>query len=315
MPFACANVLPRLQVRQPETLTERPPTTRARPSLAAQKESSVTVNSTAEAYNANPQREWDRLVKDPYHTLEFLATWHHLQQYLPATGRVLDAGGGPGRYALELCRAGYEVVLLDLSAGILAVAKERFQCEPVHAQQRLLEVVEGDIRDLSRFAPNSFDAVLCLGGPLTHLGEEADRLKALKELVRVVRPGGIVSVGVMGYWAVLRTVLAQSCEELAETSFQTLVQTGNSFMQATGSVWHFFRAEELRRCCEQCGLTTLIMAGCEGLSTGLVEATNAVGGREAQWHRWVELVLQTSAEPSLVDMSEHILHIGRADKV
>jgi hypothetical protein len=122
-------------------------------------------------------------------------------------------------------------------------------------------------------------------------------------------------MGVMGYWAVLRTVLAQSHEELAGASFQTLVQTGNSFMKATGSEWHFFRAEELRRCCEQCGLTTLVMAGCEGLSTGMVDATNAVGGEEARWHRWVELVLQTSTEPSLVEMSEHILHIGRVDKV
>ncbi|MDE0084481.1 MAG: hypothetical protein OXU23_02120 [Candidatus Poribacteria bacterium] len=42
--------------------------------------------------------EWNRLVKDAYNSLEFLLTMHHLRKHLPETGRILDAGGGPGRY-------------------------------------------------------------------------------------------------------------------------------------------------------------------------------------------------------------------------
>ena len=68
----------------------------------------------ADTYNADPQREWNRLAQDAYHSLEFTLTWHHLCQHLPASGYILDAGGGPGRYSLPLCRSGYEVVLLDL---------------------------------------------------------------------------------------------------------------------------------------------------------------------------------------------------------
>ena len=56
------------------------------------------------------------------------------------------------------------------------------------------------------------------------------------------------------------------------------------------------------------------MAGCEGLSTGLPEATNRLGEDEAKWRRWVELVLETSAEPAVVDMAEHILYVGRVSK-
>ena len=58
--------------------------------------------------------EWNRLVMDAYHSLEFLVTMHYLRKHLPETGKVLDAGGGPGRYAIELCRAGYAVILLDI---------------------------------------------------------------------------------------------------------------------------------------------------------------------------------------------------------
>lgn len=53
------------------------------------------------------------------------------------------------------------------------------------------------------------------------------------------------------------------------------------------------------------------MVGCEGLSTGLPEATNTVAEDPTKWKRWVELVLETATEPAIVDMAAHILYIGR----
>lgn len=53
------------------------------------------------------------------------------------------------------------------------------------------------------------------------------------------------------------------------------------------------------------------MVGCEGLSTGLFEATNTVAEDPAKWERWVELVLETATEPAIVDMAAHILYIGQ----
>ena len=233
-----------------------------------------------------------------------------LRKHLPPSGQVLDAGGGPGRYALELCRFGYEVVLFDISPVLLDVAREQFKAEPQPVQQRLLKLVAGDIRDLSRFEANRFDAVLCLGGPLTHISDEAGRREAMCELVRVAKPGATVCVSVMGLLAVLRTILSRFSDEILHPSFQSLVEQGDT-LGTTGTMWHFFRADELRELAESCGLTTLEMAGCQGLSTGLVGATNQLGQDEAKWRRWVEVILQTSAEPSIVDMAEHILYVGR----
>jgi hypothetical protein len=56
------------------------------------------------------------------------------------------------------------------------------------------------------------------------------------------------------------------------------------------------------------------MAGCQGLSTGLAEATNLLKQDEAKWNRWVDLVLATSAEPAVVDMAEQILYVGQKQK-
>jgi SAM-dependent methyltransferase len=264
----------------------------------------------ADAYDRFQEREWIRLVRDPYHTLEFTVTWHYLRQFLPPQGFILDAGGGPGRYALELCRAGYDVVLLDLSSGLVSFARDRFEEEPEGVRRRLRDVIVGDIQDLSRFGAAAFDAVLCLGGPLTHISSAAGRQKALSELARVAKPGAVVYISVMGYLAVLRTILSRFSHELVEPGFRRFLETGDT-TGTTGTVWHFFRADELRESAESHGLMTLDMAGCEGLSTGLAEATNALAGDAARWEQWEQVVLQTASQPAVVDMAEHILYIGR----
>jgi ubiquinone/menaquinone biosynthesis C-methylase UbiE len=272
------------------------------------------MRAVAETYDRDTEREWQRLAKDPYHTLEFQVVMYHLRKRLPPQGKILDAGGGPGRYAIELCQAGYEIVLLDLSPGNIALAREKFELQPQTVQDRLLQAVVGDVRDLSRFEPGSFDAVLCLGGPLTHISDADDRSRALSELVRVARTGAIVGIEVVGYLAVLRTILLEFSHELLDPSFEKLVQEGDT-MGPTKSTWHFFRADEIRQLAESHGLETIEMAGCQGLSTNLVEATNRIAEDEAKWKRWVDLLLRTSTEPAAVDMAEHMLYIGRVPVV
>jgi ubiquinone/menaquinone biosynthesis C-methylase UbiE len=115
-------------------------------------------------YNDSVEHEWERLELDAYHQLEFETTMHLLRRHLPASGVVLDAGGGPGRYARELCRSGYQVVLLDYAPGLLEKARTVFADEPATVQENLRQCVEGDIRNLSLFPTGAFDATLCLGG-------------------------------------------------------------------------------------------------------------------------------------------------------
>ena len=267
------------------------------------------ARAVAETYNQDAEREWQRLNKDPYHALEFQVVMHHLQKHLPPQGKILDAGGGPGRYAIELCRAGYEVVLLDLSSGNIALAREKLSLQPQDVRDRLLEAVVGDVRDLSRFEPGSFDAALCLD-PLTYLSDQSDREKAIAELARVVKPSGVIGIGVRGYLALFRTILKIDSDYLLNPEFETLLETGDT--QIRGVTCHFFRADEIEQLAESCGLTTVAMAGCEGISNSLDETTNLIAEDEAKWQRWVNLVLETSTEPAVVDTASHILYIGRA---
>ena len=270
------------------------------------------MDNVRDHYNRLASDEWDRLVQDPYHSLEFRATMAALEEHLPPTGRLLDAGGGPGRYAVELCRRGYTVVLLDYSENCIALAREKLAAEREDVCARLEAADVGDIRDLSRFPDASFDAVLCLGGPLSHLIELDDRKTALAELLRVARPGGPLFISVMGYLAVLRTLLVRAPEQLLAPEAEQLLTRGDHHYTGGFCDTHFFRPEELRALAEEAGIETVGLRALEGLSSHLPEATNALKDHDdGRWERWLEVLDQTQHDPAVIAISEHFLYIGR----
>jgi SAM-dependent methyltransferase len=133
------------------------------------------------------EQEWARFEEDGRNSRASLETHiRFLERFVDEGDRVLDAGAGPGRFTRELVRLGADVVALDLSP---------VQLESLRSRVPGAECVVGDVSDLSRFEDGSFDVVVCFGGPLSYLVDRAE--DAVRELARVVRPGGHVLVSVM----------------------------------------------------------------------------------------------------------------------
>jgi S-adenosylmethionine-dependent methyltransferase len=85
------------------------------------------MNVVRKYYDDKAQTEWTRLKRNAYRRLEFIVTMHFLDKHLPKKGLVLDAGGGPGRYTIELAKKGYNMVLLDLSPQCLKLARKQIK--------------------------------------------------------------------------------------------------------------------------------------------------------------------------------------------
>jgi SAM-dependent methyltransferase len=221
--------------------------------------------------------EWDRLVQDPYHMLEFNTSMHFLSEYLPAKGLILDAGGGPGRYTVELSKKGYDLVLLDLTKGLLDIARERIAEAGV--EDRVKQVVEGSIEDLSMFEDDSFDSVICLGGPLSHVLWKENRLRAVEELIRVTKPGAPIFASVIGRMALCMNSIVYLWPELKENPdmYRTYTSTGHYPGGAGVTPCHFYLPEELREEFED-KAEFVGMAGLEGMFSTHAERYNEVQG-------------------------------------
>ena len=132
--------------------------------------------------------------------LEFQTTEYFYKKYLKPGMKILDAGDGPGRYTVELARAGHHMTLLDVSDKELEVAHRKIKENNV---ENFVDAVDlGSITKLP-YDDHAFDMVLCLGGPISHLKTEDERSRAIRELVRVARPGAVICVSVMNRPAVL----------------------------------------------------------------------------------------------------------------
>src|SRR5215207_1538700 len=110
--------------------------------------------------------------------------------------RVLDMGAGAGRHSFEMYRRGADVIAFDMDAEELESVKDLFV-----AMREAGEVPEGAEADVKQgnalalpFGNGEFDRIVA-AEVLEHIHADVD---AIKELVRVLRPGGTLAISVRG---------------------------------------------------------------------------------------------------------------------
>ncbi len=254
------------------------------------------------------QREEQRITAG-LGRLELLRTPEVLRRHLPPPpARVLDVGGGTGVHASWLARDGYHVHVVDLTPR---------HVDAVRADLSSLDVTAdvGDARRLD-LTGGSFDAVLLLG-PLYHLTDRRDRLRALQQAVRVVRPGGLVAVAAINRFASLLDGLARGF--LFDPEFRRMVDhdlaDGQHRNPDDRPHWfttaYFHHPAELREELVEVGLSVVELVGVEGLAgwlAHLADVWDTDTGREVILHaaRVVE------SEPTLLGLSAHLLAVTRA---
>lgn len=222
--------------------------------------------------------------------------------------RILDVGGGTGVHAAWLADDGHRVHVVDPVAAQVAQVLD----SPGARAGRITAEV-GDARQLV-FEEGSFDAVLMLG-PLYHLTERGDRLAALGEARRIVRPGGPVFAAAISRFASLFDGLARGF--LFEPGFQDIVErdlrdgqhrnpTGHPHWFTTA---YFHHPDGLGEELNASGLRVREVLGVEGLAGWL-------GHLAARWHDPAarESILRSAraveAEPCLSGLSAHLLGVA-----
>lgn len=149
--------------------------------------------------------------------------------------RVLDVGCGDGAYSIRAAQLGANVTGLDISPMMLDAARRRAEAAGISVEWR-----EGRAEALP-FPAASFDVVIAV----TVLCWVSDASAAVREMTRVLRPGGIVVIGELGrysLWASARRIRGWF---------------GERFWREA----HFWTAGELRRLVERGGLKSDAVRG------------------------------------------------------
>jgi SAM-dependent methyltransferase len=274
------------------------------------------LESVKAGYDSDPSAEWNRLVGRVQNRIEHLVTTRVIQEALPRPSdhvRVLDAGGGPGRYTIALAEAGYRVTLLDLSPRHIELANQRIaEIDPV-ARERVEATIPGSFTDLGMFHDREFDAVLCLGGAISHVVDAGARRQALCELSRVAGSGAPVLVSVGNLLSGLRgAILWPAAWESALAAWRNGGR--GSIATADGAPYQEFMPEEIAGMIEEAGLEITRLVGCQGLAAHLPpEKMEALMKDESRWPTFRDVLLETCDHPALLGFSCHLIAVARSN--
>jgi SAM-dependent methyltransferase len=250
-----------------------------------------------------------RRITEGFGQLELLRTQEIVRRHLRGSAlRVLDVGGGKGVHAAWLAQDGHHVHLIDMVPGHVEAAR---------TLQIAAGRITGEVGDARQLPVDdaTFDAALLLG-PLYHLVEREDRLRAFAEAGRAVRPGGVVFAAAISRFASLFDGLARHF--LFDPQFRSIVEDdlrdGQHRNPERRPQWfttaYFHRPEELGEEVIEAGLQPVELVGVEGLAGWL---SNLAGRWEDERDR--DAILYAARvierEPSLAGLSAHLLMVCR----
>ncbi len=269
----------------------------------------MTLNDIHGYYNQG--QEQDRLTRGQGQ-LELVRTQEIIMRYLPKPpATVLDIGGGAGIYALWLAQMGYTVHLVDYVPLHVVQATRASARQPRHS---LASATVGDARHLD-FPDACAEAVLLLG-PLYHLPERTDRLAALREAYRVLKPSGFLFAATISRFASLLDGMSKGY--LADPHFADLVErdlVDGQHRNPTGqpgyfSTSYFHYPTEVPAELAEAGFQVETTLAIEGL-VGFMPEYDRFWEDETLRERLLGFLRTVETDPSILGATGHIISVGR----
>jgi len=234
-------------------------------------------------------------------SVELLRTKVLLQRHLPENAKVLDVGGGSGVYATWLAEQGHRVRLVDPVPRHVATAREKG-----------IDAVEGDARAL-REPDAGHDAVLLLG-PLYHLLDRADRVRALTEAGRVSRD--LVVAAVISRWSPMFEGMLRGLVDhpgftpMLREDLTSGTRRGTQHHPYGFTTCYFHRPEEIVSEVADAGLTLVDLLPVEGMAHWIPDVADRLADPDKR-ALLLELLERTEREPALLGATAHLLVIAR----
>jgi len=261
-----------------------------------------TVKIIKDYYDIEAAGEWNRIAGRP----EFLITCRFIDRYIKSGDKVLDIGGGPGRYSFYLAKRGCDVTLFDLSSGNIDFAKQMATEQDVE-----IKTICCDAREADNILPEQYDHILLMG-PMYHLLEETDRIKAINAALKLLKPNGVIFISFINLFAGI--IYAMKCQpsiisDPKEKPFYDAFLENRSF--AGEAFTHAYMAKQggILPFMEQFPLEKLHFIGQESITSPCER--NIMTQPKEIVDLWLDLCEKICEREDLLSWSEHLMYIGR----
>ncbi len=232
--------------------------------------------------------------------VEFLTTMRYIERYIKPGMKVIEIGAGTGRYSHALAHRGFRVDAVELVEHNIDIFKLRTQ------KGEKVTISQGNATDLSGFEDESYDITLLLG-PMYHLFEKEDQLKALSEALRVTKKGGTVYAA---YCAMDSSILTYGfirgrIHELIEKCMvdpETFAACSNPW-----DIFELYRKEDIDMLMENFAAKRLHYVAADGYANHMRDALASMD--EKTFNLFIRYHFATCERADMVGLSHHVLDI------
>ena len=262
-----------------------------------------SIETVKEYYDNNVEYEWERLERNPY---EFRINTYFMDKYIRKGDKVLDIGGGPGKYSLYFAQKGCDVTLVDLSDGNVMFAKKK--AEELNLN---INTIVGNACDIDTLVDEKYDHVMLMG-PLYHLLKESDRKKAVSNSLKLLKKNGVFYASYISACAGIIYLLREDPSMIEDTQLLddfTYFSEDRSFSGKAFTDARFERVNDIVPFMNEYNLIKLHLLGSEGI---LSPFKNQVMSQSQQiLDKCIDLAIKVCERKDLLSYSEHLLYIGR----
>lgn len=186
------------------------------------------------------------------------------QYFTPVDGTVIDIGCGVGRTTSVLDRMGYDVTGIDLTRAFVERARQFFPDIPF---------VISDARTLP-FEDATFENALFAYYGIDEISPEADRFEVLREIRRVLEPGGVFIFSSHNLWStyVLRSLTLEGVRKYVKFWTENIRQRRifsrykwDNYVSSMPRPLHYIRPDDQKRQLRECGFDVLDVVRPTGL--------------------------------------------------
>jgi len=212
--------------------------------------------------------------------------------------RILDIGAGAGEYSIYFARSGYEVCALELAdRNIRDFQSKLLPDDPI-------ELVQGNALDLSRYEDDSFDIVL-LFGPLYHLHERNDRLRAISEAKRVCKKDGTI------FFAFIANDMVFLTEFFYDGGYFLSGDYDKQTFKLDDFPFVFHTVEACRELLHDGAIRIEKEIASDGASELLEEKINDMDNQS--YEQYLQYHFYICEKPEFLGMSNHLLFVGKTE--
>lgn len=251
-------------------------------------------------------REEDRITTNNARRIEFLTTVHKFDQLFGDNLHILDCAAGAGAYAFYLAEKGHKVTATDITPRHISVIKERLRDKTYAMDTRVLDAV-----DMSCFPDETFDVVLNMG-PFYHLTDEKLRRKCFAESLRVLKTDGYLITAYIPRLYINQMIVMSDDNYLDRHLLNQIKDTGMLLHDDPKCFWtdtYYSSYEEMRELYKEFGLEIVDHFAQDGLLPLFHEKADQWD--QEQFDTWFQYHLSVCSEKSIIDMSNHVIIIGK----